>query len=688
MSFVEFVRAASPLLIPAVAMFGTVFASTIAAARSGGVRSLGEIAALIAVFAAVAAPAAAVQAAIATGVWPNVDATSSAGRRVVASFRALAGPGLAWVAFAAIALLLASAALDLSVVAAVLSLAGVVAALVASVPIAHVYAIVGRRPIMVIGLTTAATAVALALGIASAGPDRSTAAAIAIVSAEALSAVLGFWRIHAVSRAHRRASSDRFFLGGSFQGIVLATFGLFLFSIVDVPIARYHLGETSGSLYAGVAIVGRLLVLVPGMAIVLVAPSLSALRVDDPFRWLRRSIAISGVGILVIVALLSIFRTQILTELLGRRFDVSADALPLSAVAAGLLATLWQLSLFHKTVRSRAHAANLVLVAALSVVCAFVPLSRDRLTVLMVGATGVAVLFQYFGARAICRWSPPLSLLSPHEEVPSAEPVAAANVELSVILPCRNAGPSVREFIGTLIEQLEALTSYEIIIVSDGSTDETVEIASRFASPTVRVLHYDRRSGKGHALRVGLNRARGEYVGYIDSDGDIDPEAIGPFLSLMKLYGLDIVLGSKRHPMSEVNYPPLRRVMSWTYHKIARLLFRIDVRDTQTGFKVIRRDVAAAVLPRMLEKRYAFDLELLVIARLLGFRKVFEAPVHIEYQFSSNVVPSTAFRILVDTAAIFYRRYILNTYSYASDRLVVASPESDGATDVVQGQPI
>ena len=89
----------------------------------------------------------------------------------------------------------------------------------------------------------------------------------------------------------------------------------------------------------------------------------------------------------------------------------------------------------------------------------------------------------------------------------------------------------------------------------------------------------------------------------------------------------------------------------------------MNVRDTQTGLKLIRRDVLAAVLPRMLEKRYAFDLELLVVARRLGFTRVFEAPVRIEYQFASQVNVGAALRIFLDTLAIFYRRYILNSLS-------------------------
>ena len=142
----------------------------------------------------------------------------------------------------------------------------------------------------------------------------------------------------------------------------------------------------------------------------------------------------------------------------------------------------------------------------------------------------------------------------------------------------------------------------------------------------------------------------------------------------MKLYEPDIVLGSKRHPLSEVHYPPLRRLLSWSYHKLARLLFRVNVRDTQTGFKLIRRDVLAAVLPRMLEKRYAFDLEFLVVARSLGFTRVFEAPVRIQYRFASQVDLRSVLGIGLDTLAIFYRHYVLNTYGRAGERLAGQLP--------------
>ena len=152
-----------------------------------------------------------------------------------------------------------------------------------------------------------------------------------------------------------------------------------------------------------------------------------------------------------------------------------------------------------------------------------------------------------------------------------------------------------------------------MIVVSDGSTDATVSIAGEFEGNGVRTLQYPLRSGKGQALRIGLSEARGRYIAFLDADGDIGG-GLRPFLALMSLYEPDIVLGSKRHPLSEVHYPA-QAPSQLDVPPLAQLLFRVNVRDTQTGLKVIRRDVLAAVLPRMLEKRYAFDLELLVVAR-------------------------------------------------------------------------
>jgi O-antigen/teichoic acid export membrane protein len=685
MSLEEFVRASSPILIPSIGIYGSAFILLIGLAHNIQPAPFGRVAAAVFLFLFMVAPAGAVQAAIATGAWSgrtSGDATRD--RAVLASWRRLAPVAGTWMCVALIVAVGAAVLLHLPVRSLMLLLPAVLLSLLAAVPFGHLHAGAGPGRVALITLAPAAARVIVAVALVGAGVEALTAVLLSFVVAESTALGLAFWRNHAVPHSGRASSSERFFLGGSLQGILLATVGLALITTVDVLLARYRLPDASAGLYAGSAVIGRILLFIPGVAALLVMPELAPLRVTDPFLWLRRSLVVTGAGLLALWFGTTLFRRPLAEAMLGTHFAGAAATLPLLAAVGGLLAIVWQLSLFHKTVRSRSHSSNHLLAGLLVVLVLLFPATPDTIATVMLGMVGAALLFQYQGARAICRWSPPLSLLRPHEEISATPSLDRSEVELSLILPCRNAGPAVRGFLHDLIAHLEDLTSYEIVVVSDGSTDDTLEIAREFASPTVRVLHYPQGSGKGHALRVGLNKARGEYVGYIDSDGDIDPEAIGPFLALMKLYEADIVLGSKRHPMSQVNYPMLRRVMSWVYHKTARILFLVNVRDTQTGFKVIRREVLSAVLPRMLEKRYAFDLELLVVARLLGYRKVFEAPVRINYRFSSQIVPSTAFRILVDTVAIFYRRYILNTYYHAGDRLAVIPEDADQGPPLLQ----
>ena len=98
------------------------------------------------------------------------------------------------------------------------------------------------------------------------------------------------------------------------------------------------------------------------------------------------------------------------------------------------------------------------------------------------------------------------------------------------------------------------------------------------------------------------------------------------------------------------------------YQVVVRLLFNLNVRDTQTGLKLFRRQVLHEALPLLAIKKFAFDLELLVVARQLGYRDVCEAPIVLEYQFESTVNLGSAWRVLWDTAAIFYRLRILRYY--------------------------
>ena len=239
-------------------------------------------------------------------------------------------------------------------------------------------------------------------------------------------------------------------------------------------------------------------------------------------------------------------------------------------------------------------------------------------------------------------------------------------LDLTVVVPYFNPGDRVRETVEELVRTLSATgTSFEVIAVSDGSTDGSERALAGLSSDLVRTVRLQHNCGKGEALRVGFAMGQGRFLGFIDGDGDLPAEQVATLAGITRAAGHpapDVVLGSKRHPTSQVVSPPLRRFYSWVWQQLVLALFGLHVSDTQTGLKLVRRDVLAEVLPRMLEKRFAFDLELLVVASRLGYRRYVEVPVHIRQRFGSTVSPRAIAGMLLDLFAIFYRVRFSRSY--------------------------
>ena len=240
------------------------------------------------------------------------------------------------------------------------------------------------------------------------------------------------------------------------------------------------------------------------------------------------------------------------------------------------------------------------------------------------------------------------------------------SVDLTVVVPYFNTGERVRDTIDELVRTLATSgTTFEVIAVSDGSTDGSERSLAGLDTQVVRTVRLHRNCGKGEALRVGFAMGGGRFLGFIDGDGDLPPEQIATLAAIARdPHGPapDVVLGSKRHPASQVVYPPLRRLYSWAWQQLVLVLFGLHVRDTQTGLKLVRREVLADVLPRMVERRFAFDLELLVVARRMGHRRFVEVPVRIRQRFGSTVTARAAAGMVVDLLAIFWRLRVLGAY--------------------------
>lgn len=211
---------------------------------------------------------------------------------------------------------------------------------------------------------------------------------------------------------------------------------------------------------------------------------------------------------------------------------------------------------------------------------------------------------------------------------------------LSVVVPAFNEADSIQEVLSQLCLTLEASIDvigpdWEVVVVSDGSTDATVEKAEAFGDSRVVVLELPTNVGKGAALRTGFESSTGEIVVFFDGDLDIDPAGIVNLISILQTAPFDVVVGSKVHPNSIVSYPTYRRIQSHIFRMLTRATFRLSIHDTQTGLKVFRRVALESHIYQVEETGFAFDLELL--ARINQNYRIGEGPIRLDYQFQSSV---------------------------------------------------
>ena len=244
---------------------------------------------------------------------------------------------------------------------------------------------------------------------------------------------------------------------------------------------------------------------------------------------------------------------------------------------------------------------------------------------------------------------------------------------ISVVIPVYNEEEQIERCLHEThrtMTELEA--SFEIIVVDDGSYDETLTLARLAAEDfdNVRVVSYPENLGKGYALVEGAKEARGDLILFVDADLEVHPRQLALLYGALIGLDADVVIGSKMHPSSTIDYPLKRRILSVGYYMLVRFLFRLPVRDTQTGLKLYKAEVLRRVAGRLLVKSFACDLEALANTHRLGYR-IAEAPVIVtrERPFP-RVGGGDAFNVALDTAAIWYRMYLRRFY----DRV---GPEAD-----------
>ena len=234
--------------------------------------------------------------------------------------------------------------------------------------------------------------------------------------------------------------------------------------------------------------------------------------------------------------------------------------------------------------------------------------------------------------------------------------------ELSLVLPAYNEGDKIQRVIEK-VSQIARKTGlkYELIVVDDGSVDDTrrnlVDYICNTRHVTIRIIGYNKNMGKGYAVKTGFTHAKGDLVIFIDSDLDIDPTQITYYAEALK-FG-DIVIASKRHPQSRVEATVIRKILSYGFNILVKFLIGLNVSDTQAGLKAVRKSAFVDVFPKLTIKHYVFDVELLLLAKLLGL-KIIELPVNVQLRnpFSLRDI----WKMFLDLLGVAYRLRVLQWY--------------------------
>ena len=233
---------------------------------------------------------------------------------------------------------------------------------------------------------------------------------------------------------------------------------------------------------------------------------------------------------------------------------------------------------------------------------------------------------------------------------------SASTVRLvSIVIPSYNSGPVIFRTIEQIKEAFKSQSiALEIIVVSDGSTDQASKDLCRETTEYRHVL-LPLNQGKGAAVSFGMRMSSGDVVGFIDADGDINPQCLPRMVETLVKQELDIVYGSKSHPNSMVAISQYRKLFSYSHRLMVKLLFRMDINDSQCGVKVYRRSLLDVVLKKNFERGFVFDLELFILARQYGFGRYQDFPVELKREGASTIDSSAVLDMIIGTLRIFVR---------------------------------
>jgi dolichyl-phosphate beta-glucosyltransferase len=233
--------------------------------------------------------------------------------------------------------------------------------------------------------------------------------------------------------------------------------------------------------------------------------------------------------------------------------------------------------------------------------------------------------------------------------------MSAPAPELSVIIPAYNEELRLPATLSRIAAYARSFPSeIEVIVVDDGSRDNTVAVAEKFRDeiPSLRVVSNNKNRGKGYSVRHGMQVARGDIVLFTDADLSAPIEEVEKLLPAMKTN--DVAIGSRAMDRSQitVHESPFREFAGIIFNKIVRLILRLPFVDTQCGFKAFRRVPCKIIFEQQTIERFGFDPELLYLARHHGLHSV---EISVRWGHS----PATKVNMMRDSIQMFIDVFII-----------------------------
>lgn len=244
----------------------------------------------------------------------------------------------------------------------------------------------------------------------------------------------------------------------------------------------------------------------------------------------------------------------------------------------------------------------------------------------------------------------------------SDDVVQEAHPQLSIVVPAYNEDQRLGASLKRMLAYFDAQRySYEILVVSDGSTDRTEDVVTQIAAcrPELRLLAYTPNRGKGHAVRYGMLRSRGARILFCDADLATPIEEVEKLTAQLD-HGYDIAIGSRDVKGSQLikRQSALREFGGKSFNKMVQLLAVPGIHDTQCGFKLFTQQAAHRLFGQCIVDHFAFDVEMLYLARRLHGYRIAEVPVRWAHQEGSKVrFARDAWRMMKTLVRIRTTRY-------------------------------